>query len=62
MSLTYFRTEDAIVTISDLGRAKYQSEQRDIHVDQQRAEITMFAAAGTVVSLAALVITHLIGA
>jgi hypothetical protein len=60
--LTYERTEDYVTIISDAGRSKYESEQRDINVDQQRAEIAMFAAAGTVVSIAALVITHLLGA
>lgn len=59
--LTYERTDDYVLTLSDAGRQRHDSEQRDINVDQQRAEIAMFAAAGTVVSIAALVITHLLG-
>lgn len=59
--LTIEYHEGAVTYISDAGYAAYESEQRDINVDQQRAEITMFAAAGTVVSIAALVITHLLG-
>lgn len=61
MSATFESTEDYTVCISDRGMGLYATEQRDIHVDQQRAEIAMFSVAGTVVSIAALVITHLLG-
>jgi hypothetical protein len=61
MSATYYEDDGVTVCISDVGQRLYESEQRDINVDQQRAEITMFAAAGTVVTIAALVITHLLG-
>lgn len=61
MSLTYFETEDAIVTISDAAQAKYEAEQRDMSREQQRAEILNFAAAGSVVSIAALIIKHIVG-
>jgi hypothetical protein len=59
--LTYYENEDAIVTISDAGRTALAAEQRDIHHDQQRAEIVMWAIVGSVVTIAALVITHLLG-
>jgi hypothetical protein len=61
MSATYEVHDGCTTLISDAGRQRLAAEQRDINVDQQRAEITMFAAAGTVVSIAALVITHLLG-
>lgn len=59
--LTYFETEDAIVTISDEAQRLYESE-RDIHHDQQRAEILTFSSAGAIVCIAALMIKHLLGA
>jgi hypothetical protein len=57
MSLTYFETEDAIVTISDAAYAKYDEEQRE-----KQAEILMWATAGSVVAIAGLVLKQLLGA
>jgi hypothetical protein len=61
MSLTYFRTEDAIVTISDIARQKLATEQRDIRHDQQRAEILTWGLAISVAIIAAVVIKYLMG-
>jgi hypothetical protein len=57
MSLTYFENEDVVVTISDAGRDKCEAEQR-----HTRAEILMWATAGSLVAIAGLVLNRLIGA
>lgn len=59
--LTYERTDDYVLTLSDAGRARLAAEQRDLNRDQQRADIFMWSTAGSVVTIAALVITHLLG-
>jgi hypothetical protein len=59
--LTYYETEDAIVTISDAGQAALAAEQRDIHHDQQRAEILTWTTAGALLSIAGLVILKIWG-
>ena len=59
--LTYERTDDYVLTLSDAGQAALAAEQRDIHHDQQRAEILTFSSAGAIVCIAALMIKHLLG-
>lgn len=61
MSLTYFETEDAVVTISDEGYARLASEQRLHRVDRLYTDIRIGAAAGGVVTLAALIAIKLLG-
>jgi hypothetical protein len=58
--LTYYETEDAIVTISDAGQAALAAEQRDIRHDQQRAEIDTWTLAAAVMAIALLMIRHLL--
>lgn len=60
--LTYFETEDAIVTISDEAQRLYDAEQRDPNQDQQRADIFMWTTAASVIAIAGLVIKHILGA
>jgi hypothetical protein len=60
--LTYFETEDAIVTISDEAQRLCDAEQRDPSQDQQRADIFMWTTAASVVAIAGLVIKHILGA
>ncbi|MFM0044069.1 hypothetical protein [Paraburkholderia sediminicola] len=55
--LTYYETEDVIVTISDAGQAALAAEQRDIH-----AEILMWSTAGALISIAGLVLVKILGA
>lgn len=59
--LTYFETEDAVVTISDAGQAALAAEQRDLNHDQQRAEILTWTVCAGVVAIAVLMIKHLMG-
>jgi hypothetical protein len=60
--LTYFETEDAIVTISDEAQRLYDAEQRDPNQDQQRADIFMWTLVAGIVAIAGLVIKHILGA
>jgi hypothetical protein len=62
MSGTFEIHEGCTTFISDEGQRRYTAEQRDMNRDQQRAEILTFAAAGSVVSIAALIIKHILGA
>ena len=62
MSATYEVHDGCATCISDAGRARLAAEQRDIHHDQQRAEILTFSSAGAIVCIAALMIKHLLGA
>jgi hypothetical protein len=57
MSLTYFENEDVVVTISDAGRDKCEAEQR-----HAQAEILMWATAGSLVTIAGLVVKQIVGA
>jgi hypothetical protein len=61
MSATFEHHDGCTTCISDAGRAKLAAEQRDPNQDQQRAEIFMWSTAGSIVTIAALVITHLLG-
>jgi hypothetical protein len=58
--LTYFETEDAIVTISDEAQRLYDAEQRDPNQDQQRADIFMWTLVAGIVAIAVLMIRHLV--
>ena len=60
MTATFESTEDYTLLVSDEARLLYESE-RDIHHDQQRAEILTFSSAGAIVCIAALMIKHLLG-
>jgi hypothetical protein len=62
MSQTYFETEDAVVIISDAGRAKCDAEQRITPHDPQHAEILMWTLVATVASIALLVLKRILGA
>ncbi|MFM0141788.1 hypothetical protein [Paraburkholderia sp. RL18-085-BIA-A] len=57
MSLTYFRTEDAEVTISDVGQAALADEQRHAH-----AEIVMWTTAASLIAIAGLVLNKIMEA
>jgi hypothetical protein len=65
--LTYERTDDYVLTVSDAGRAKLaewqhrEEAQRDAHNDRQRAEILMWTTAAAVVAIAALAIKSILG-
>ena len=54
-------SEGVVTHISDAGRARLAAEQRDIHHDQQRAEILTWTAAGALLSIAGLVILKIWG-
>lgn len=62
MTATYFRTEDVEVTISDVGRRQYESEQRLMRAGRLHTEIAIGSACGGVFVIAALMIKHLLGA
>jgi hypothetical protein len=55
--LTYERTDDYVLTLSDAGRDKCEAEQR-----HTQAEILMWTTAASVVTIAGLVLNRLIGA
>jgi hypothetical protein len=61
MSATYYEDDGVTVVISDLGRQKLATEQRDIRHDQQRAEILTWGLAISVAIIAVVVIKHLVG-
>jgi hypothetical protein len=62
MSLTYFETEDAIVTISDEAVRRYESEQDMPRTTTIHTAIFAGSAIGLVVTFAALVVTKIWGA
>jgi len=57
MSMTYFETEDVVVTISDTARDKLSAEQRQV-----KAEILMWSVAGSIAAIAGLVVKQIVGA
>jgi hypothetical protein len=59
--LTYERTDDYVLTLSDEGRQRLADEQRMQSLDPLYVKIKLGSAAGSVVTIAALVITHLLG-
>jgi hypothetical protein len=61
MSATYFEDDGVTVVISDIGRQKLATEQRDIRHDQQRAEILTWSTAGALLCIAGLVLLKIWG-
>jgi hypothetical protein len=62
MSATYEVHDGCTTLISDAGRQRLATEQRDIRHDQQRAEILTWTTAGALLSIAGLVILKIWGA
>jgi hypothetical protein len=61
MSATYYEDDGVTVCISDAGQAALAAEQRDIHHDQQRAEIDTWTLAASVMAIAVLVFIKIFG-
>lgn len=61
MSLTYFQTEGAAVTISDAGRLKLADEQRLQHVDPLFVWVKLGSLAGALMCIAVLVLVTICG-
>jgi len=57
--LTYERTDDYELVISDEGYRRLAAEQHDLASDRQRAEILMWTTAASVLGIAVLVITQI---
>jgi hypothetical protein len=62
MSMTYFRTDDAVVTISNAAYNALAAEQRMDCAISVHTAITIAAAIGLVVTFGALVVTKILGA
>jgi hypothetical protein len=60
--LTYERTDDYELTLSDEACRRLANEQHDLSSDRQRAEILMWTVCASVIAIAALVIKHILGA
>jgi hypothetical protein len=56
MTATHFHTEDAEVTISDVGQAALEEEQCHAH-----AEILMWTTAASLIAIAGLVLNKILG-
>ena len=57
--LTYERTDDYELTLSDEAYRRLANEQHDLSSDRQRAEILMWTTAASVLGIAVLVITQI---
>lgn len=57
--LTYERTDDYELTLSDEAYRRLANEQHDLSNDRQRAEILMWTTAASVLGIAVLVITQI---
>ena len=61
MSLTYERTDDYELTISDAGRQRLATEQQANQAAQTRDEIRLWSLDASIVAVAGLLIKHLWG-
>lgn len=58
--LTYERTDDYVLTLSDAGRQLYAAEQRDLNRDQQRADILAGTTVAGLLSIAGLILMKIL--